>query len=398
MKRTWATTAVVGGSIVLLGFALAATLYVRSDRAEKAHFTRDESELKLVNLTGAPVHLFRSGKNLSQAVEIREFSGDGIFLGRGNYFLRVDQAAVALYYPVPILGYRRGPDAAGAFAVTIRSLPDIRPPQPFGSLPQWLVIPGGSFVLGDRLNPQEPHYVWLPTFFMSAFEVTNGEFGQFLHEADGWKDDRNWSAEGLEWRRTNESRVSALLTQSDEEFSRFGDSDQPVTGVAWYEASAYCHWLTRKYGGSKWIFSLPSEAEWEKAARGPDGFDYGLSSSLSDEESALYNWKKNPGATETVIGVEKTRVRFHPNRYGIFHLSGNVVEWTETKNVPFSREHPYLDDDGRNSETSSSSRVARGGSWYSASIALLSTAYRDVFQPGVRNHDLGFRIVARPIP
>ena len=398
MKRIWATTAIVGGSIVLAGVALALSVYVSKDRAEKGHFTRDETELKIANLTGARVRLFRSGKNLSQATELTAPTGEGVFLSRGNYFLRTDHADTKLFYPIPILGYRRGPDANGSLAVTIRSLPDVRPSAFDGGLPQWVVIPGGSFVLGDRLNPQEPHYVWLPTFFMSVFEVTNSEFRQFLQDAQGWKDSRNWSAEGLEWRNSNSSKVSALLTEHDEEFGRFGELDQPVTWITWYEAAAYCHWLTRKFGAGKWIFSLPSEAEWEKAARGPDGFDYGLSSSLSDEESVYYNWKKNPGAPETVVGIEKTRSRFQPNRYGIFHLSGNVVEWTQTKSVAFSREHPYLDDDGRNSGDSGSSRVARGGSWYSASIALLSTAYRDVFQPGVRNHDLGFRIVARPIP
>jgi formylglycine-generating enzyme required for sulfatase activity len=196
----------------------------------------------------------------------------------------------------------------------------------------------------------------------------------------------------------NRSQASSLLNASDTDYPRFGRDDQPVTGVTWFEATAYCEWLTREMGASRWLFSLPSEGEWEKAARGPDGFDFALSSELTDDVSSFYNWKKNPGASETVIGIEETRSRFRPNRYGIFHQSGNVVEWTETLDRQFSVQARYDENDGRNRHDVSGARIARGGSWYSASSALLSVAYRDAFQPELRHHDLGFRVVARPIP
>ena len=88
---------------------------------------------------------------------------------------------------------------------------------------------------------------------------------------------------------------------------------------------------------------------------------------------------------------------YRPNRYSIYHLSGNVVEWTSSVARPFNRERPYVDVE-RNREDGNEARVARGGSWYSASIALLYVPYRDWFQPEVNHHDLGFRIVARPLP
>jgi formylglycine-generating enzyme required for sulfatase activity len=88
---------------------------------------------------------------------------------------------------------------------------------------------------------------------------------------------------------------------------------------------------------------------------------------------------------------------YRPNRYGIYHLSGNVVEWTNSVARPFNRERPYVDAE-RNREDVNEARVARGGSWYSASIALLYIPYRDSFQPEVSHHDLGFRIVARSLP
>jgi formylglycine-generating enzyme required for sulfatase activity len=142
---------------------------------------------------------------------------------------------------------------------------------------------------------------------------------------------------------------------------------------------------------------LPAEAEWEKAARGPDDFDYGLGQFISDRESNLYNWKKNPDALVTVIGVRESTAGFRPNRYGLYHLSGNVAEWTQSINRPFNRERPYADDE-RNRDDASGQRVVRGGSWYSATIALLYIPYRDTFQPEISHHDLGFRIVVRPLP
>ncbi len=397
MRRLYVSVIVVV-ALTVVGLALAATTYLRKERGEKRHFERDETELFVANLANAPVHLFKAGRRLSQASEISEFNGARGFLPRGSYFLKADLSSLSAFYPIPITGYRRGPDADGSLTVTIRSLAPGSPPRVPPGVSEWVVIPSGSFLIGERSNPIEPHYVWLPAFFMSAFEVTNVEFRDFVRDAEGYSDNANWTESGLRWRSENKSQATALLTEADEEFRRFGKDDQPVTWVTWYEAAAYCRWLTKKLGGREWMFSLPSEAEWEKAARGPDGFDFALSAALSDEESGLYNWKKNPGATETVIGIDATRARFQANRYGIFHLSGNVVEWTQTVNVPFSRERPYADDDGRNRDNLTAARVARGGSWYSASIALLSVAYRDTFQPQVRNHDLGFRLVARRLP
>jgi hypothetical protein len=119
--------------------------------------------------------------------------------------------------------------------------------------------------------------------------------------------------------------------------------------------------------------------------------------SISDTEVPLYNWKKNPDAAVTVMGIRDSLIRYAPNRYGLYHMSGNVVEWTQSIFEPYNRERPYVDE-VRNRDQAQGRRVARGGSWYSASVALLYIPYRDAFQPEVANHDLGFRIVARPLP
>jgi formylglycine-generating enzyme required for sulfatase activity len=234
-------------------------------------------------------------------------------------------------------------------------------------------------------------------FFVAPFEVTNGEFRKFLSATDGYNNDSNWTEEGLRWRGTNTAHSSALLTAADPEFSRFGQDDQPITWLTWYEASAFCKWMTRKIGGERWLFAMPNEAEWEKVARGPDNLDYSLSMVISDREIPLYNWKKNPDALLTVIGFRDTPLQYQANRFGAYHMCGNVVEWTQTINRSYNKQQPFIDDD-RNLDATQGLRVARGGSWYSASIAYLYIPYRDAFQPEHSSQDIGFRVIAKPLP
>lgn len=170
-----------------------------------------------------------------------------------------------------------------------------------------------------------------------------------------------------------------------------------MTWINWFEANAFCRWLTRTVAGKQWLFSLPTEAEWEKAARGPDNFDYGLGMTIGDDETSWYNWKKNPEAAVTVLGIKESANQFRPNRYGLYHASGNVTEWTQSVNRQFSSIQPYRDDE-RNHDDVAGLRVARGGSWYSASTANLLIPYRDAFQPEHSSQDIGVRLVARRLP
>ena len=396
MKRwTLAALCVIVALALIVG-VLAARYYQR-ERNEQVHFERGETELVLSNLSGARVSLFEAGKDLASAKPRSDLNAERLWLPRGRYFLQVEQAGHVLFYPAPLTGYRRGPDDGGAFNVTIRSLPPGFPPRLPSTPLEYAFIPSGNFLLGDRLNPNEPHYVWLPAFLISPFEVTNAEFREFLKAPNGYGADENWAEAGRQWKAANQSKATARLEPGDAEYERFGQPDQPVTWVTWYEAKAFCRWLTVKFGGGRWFYDLPSEAEWEKAARGPDDFDYGLGQFISDQESKLYNWKKNPDAPVTVIGIRNSQTNYQTNRYGLYHSSGNVVEWTASINRPFNRDNPYVDSE-RNRDDLTERRVARGGSWYSASIALLYIPYRDAFQPEVSHHDLGFRIVVRPLP
>lgn len=382
--------------LAVVGLTVAQHLAER-ERQEQLHYAREESELIVSNLIDANVSLYKAGKNLSDTARVAEFDGERIWLPRGNYFLKVAQASQTFFLPTPIFGYRSGPDEGGAFVATLRPWPRIYPPRLFENLPEFVYIPSGNFLFGDRLNPREPHYVWLTGYFIAPFEVSNAEFRAFLNDPAGYADSTNWTKAGRRWKEKKSSQATARLQPEHADYSRFGKPDLPVVWVNWFEANAFCCWLTKKIGNGRWLFALPNEAEWEKAARGPDNLDYGLSTFISDAETHLYNWKKNPDAAITVLGLEETHSSYRPNRFGLYHVTGNTVEWTQSINRSFNREHPYRDDE-RNHDDTRGLRVARGGSWYSASVALLYISYRDAFQPEHSSQDIGFRLVAKLLP
>jgi formylglycine-generating enzyme required for sulfatase activity len=231
------------------------------------------------------------------------------------------------------------------------------------------------------------------SFHLASFEVTNREFRAFLADTQGYADRACWTNAGWAWKAGGLSEATARLPPTHPKYPRFGRDDLPVMLVNWHEANAYCRWLTRRLGGGRWLYRMPTEAEWEKAARGPDGFDYGLGMELSEPQAGLYNWRKNPDAATTLVGLDATPREYRPNRYGVFHASGNAREWTQSVFRPYNEEHPYRDDD-RNADDAPGMRVTRGGSWYSASAVRLQLAYREEFQPELSSDDLGFRVAA----
>jgi formylglycine-generating enzyme required for sulfatase activity len=81
----------------------------------------------------------------------------------------------------------------------------------------------------------------------------------------------------------------------------------------------------------------------------------------------------------------------------MYHASGNAAEWTQSVSRPFSRDRPFRDDD-RNADEGEGLRTTRGGSWYSATTSRLRLAYREKFQPEMSSNDLGFRLIAQPLP
>ena len=385
------------GLLLGLGLALVLAAVVFAVRAAtRPRGPAGHVELKVANRASARLLLHHAGQTLDEATPVT-LGARGAWLQPGNYFVEARVGNLAWFYPVPLATLGRGPDPHGAYAVAVRAPVVNAPPAAGDGVPGAVYVPAGYFEMGDRRSARQSHYVWVPAFFLAAFEVTNGEYRQFLRDPQGYDDRANWTEAGWQWREAGTSQISARYDETHAQYPRFGHDDMPVVLATWFEADAYCRWLTRRAGQGRWQFRLPSEAEWEKAARGPDAFDYGLGMALSEPEAPLYNWKKNPGAEETVVGVVATRARYRANRYGLWHMSGNVGEWTQTVSRPYNWDAPYRDDD-RNLSDTPGVRVTRGGSWYSASSARLYLAYREEFQPELSSDDLGFRVAAIPLP
>jgi formylglycine-generating enzyme required for sulfatase activity len=206
-----------------------------------------------------------------------------------------------------------------------------------------MFIPAGSFEMGseDGDSDERPvHTVSLDAYWMDQTEVTNAMFVAFLNEQG------NQSEGGATWLDDSDSDV--LIVQSGGSWvPKSGYADHPVVEVTWYGAQAYCDWAGRR---------MPTEAEWEKAARG------GL-------ERARYPWGEDdpictPGARNgaqfgSCNGQTVSVMTFAPNGYGLFDMAGNVWEWVNDWYDVYPGGDP-----GASNSFGNTYRVLRGGSWY----------------------------------
>ncbi len=234
------------------------------------------------------------------------------------------------------------------------------------SLPDyWIPIPAGKFIMGSRddnnlaYDQERPqHTVEIPyTYRIARYPVTNAEFAEFVQAA-------SYESEA----------VKANLP------------DHPVVKVSWRDAQEYCKWLTEKLraGGmisAKEIIRLPTEAEWEKAARG----EYGKEWPWGDEwdETKCNNAESGPKTT-TPVGQYSPQ---GDSPYGVADMVGNVWEWCQSKYQPY----PYNPDDGREDLEGRDSRGLRGGSWGSNGD-YARCAFRLAGAPDDFINDLGFRV------
>lgn len=194
---------------------------------------------------------------------------------------------------------------------------------------------------------------------LGKYPVTVAEYQRFVNN-NGYGDSEYWDNKW--WSIKNEKG----WTEPGNWDEQTEHQNRPVTEVSWYEASAYCKWLTAQ---TKRLYRLPREEEWKKAATNPNGeYPWGK----DDPNPELLNFDFNVGSP-TPVGIYPAGAAAG----GHLDMTGNVWEWN-------------LD-----SYEGGSYRVKRGGSWNYESWRVRS-ADRFRYTPGLRNNDLGFRLVLPP--
>ena len=208
-------------------------------------------------------------------------------------------------------------------------------------------------------------------FRIGKTEVTNEQFEKFMRDG-GYKDSRWWSKEGWEWREKH--KITTPLSWED---PRFDAPRQPVVGVSWHEAGAYAKWIGCR---------LPTEAEWEYAARGTDGRRYPWGAQRPDSVRAITGLDFRTGSPGL---VGRRPLGRSPN--GCDDMAGNVWEWC----ADYYAASYYRQGDNENPRgpRHGSSRVIRGGAWPDMANFLRCAVRGRVFPFG-RNCDIGFRLAA----
>lgn len=229
--------------------------------------------------------------------------------------------------------------------------------------PELIIVRAGEFLMGSDTgakNERPVHRVFVDAFAIGRLAITNRLYRSFIEDTGhqvppGWND------------------------------PRFNQAEQPVTSVSWFDAIAYCEWLSEK---TTRLYRLPTEAEWERAARG------GL-------EGKPYTWgdgdpQLQPNYSERWLnGPERVGQR-PPNGFGIHDISENVHEWCSD----WYDERYYLDAPSSNPQgpATGTRRASRGGSWRHQ-IKITRVAARSSIPPEFKYSDYGFRVAqSRPAP
>lgn len=222
-----------------------------------------------------------------------------------------------------------------------------REPVPPAAPVDMVKVPKGTFLYGDEKTREVIDH----DYCIDQYSVTNEKYRAFI-DAGGYLNRSYWSLEGREWKRKN-----SIIYPKYWKDSKWNQADHPVVGVSYYEAEAYAAWAGKR---------LPTEQEWEKAARGEDGRQYPWGEEFD---------KNRCNSEESGIGGT-TPVTQYPkgvSPYGCYDLAGNVWEWCSC----------WFDE-------SHNGRVHRGGTWHIVPNAIRS-AFRYWGTPTNRYTDQGFR-------
>lgn len=236
-------------------------------------------------------------------------------------------------------------------------------------------VKGGTFSMGctseqSNCNKDEKpvHIVTLSDYNIGKYEVSNEQYCAFLNEKGNQKEG------GVEWLNMG-SAWDKIYEKGGKFYLKSGFENHPVKSVSWYGARAYCQWA----GGR-----LPTEAEWEFAARGGNlnnGFMYAGANSIDE-----ISWNnQNSDGKSYPVGTKQ------PNELGVFDLSGNVFEWCNDSYGSYSSDS-QKDPHG---PSSTSRRVYRGGSWGSDARGCRVSS-RNWVKSDYRYRHLGFRIARDP--
>ena len=228
------------------------------------------------------------------------------------------------------------------------------PEEPAPSVPDIMVqVPAGTSVMGsDGAGGDETpaHQVDLPAFEIDQFEVTNADFATFV-QVTGYKTTLEEARSTSAWQKYTE-----------------GKANHPVVKVSWHDAVAYCEWLGKR---------LPSEAEWEKAARGSEGYAYPWG---NDYDAQKANGKDRAIRSTTAVGSFPEGA----SPYGAMDMSGNVWEWTA------DWYQAYPGSSHRSDYFGEKFRVLRGGGWFETADFLRTTT-RNANTDTAASDDIGFR-------
>jgi formylglycine-generating enzyme required for sulfatase activity len=242
--------------------------------------------------------------------------------------------------------------------------------------PDMFRIPAGEFLMGSDPNidkhaqasEQPQHTLYLPDYYMGKTPVTNAQYAYFVQATD--------HGQPMHWKDGDPPG---------------GKDVHPVVEVSWVDAMAYCNWLSEVTGRP---YRLPSEAEWEKVARGTDGRIYPWGNEWDPRR--CNSGEGGPGDT-TPVGAYLRGA----SPYGLLDMAGNVWEWTlslwgDQEQRPDFR-YPYEPLDGRESldELNNFRRVLRGGSFNNTDISV-RCAYRISNFPNAKGKEMGFRVAMSP--
>ena len=256
----------------------------------------------------------------------------------------------------------------------------------------WCEVPAGPFIMGseDGDNDEKPQYIFdIPyTYHIARYPVTNAQFHCFVD--DGGSAHKPYWVEAASHGRWKDGQLRNR-TEPDAYGEPFNLPNHPVVGITWYEALAFSRWLTEQLHAAgqlaaDWIVRLPTEAEWEKAARGDEGQRYPWPGDQADPNRANYK--------DTGIGTTSAVGAFPGGRtpYGAEEMAGNVEEWCSTAWLDNYEDYANRVDDSLAEDTL---RVVRGGSFGFYDDYARAT-YRFGYLPDYRYFDVGVRFLLSP--